>query len=96
MEWLFNQFPTGICGMLLIPIWLWMVTRDGKLLSRGGGTIVAKGNDLWAGVGHSAHYTMNGKTVMIMHGYDKLDNGCSKLIIREMKWDRAEWPTIEL
>lgn len=72
------------------------VDRDGKLLSRGGGTIVARGNDRWAGVGHSAHYTFAGKTILIMHGYDKPDNGRSKLIIREMKWDRAEWPSIDL
>lgn len=72
------------------------VDKDGRLLSRGGGTIVAKGNDRWAGVGHSAHYTFEGKTILIMHGYDKPDNGRSKLIIREMKWDRAEWPSIDL
>lgn len=70
--------------------------RDGILLTRGGGTTVAKGNERWAGVGHSAHYTMDGTTIMIMHGYDKLDNGRSKLIIREMIWDMAEWPSIDL
>jgi hypothetical protein len=31
-----------------------------------------------------------------MHGYDKRDNGRSKLIIREMKWDRGDWPSIVL
>jgi arabinan endo-1,5-alpha-L-arabinosidase len=70
--------------------------RDGRLMSRGGGTQIAKGNDRWAGVGHSAHYNFSGKTIMIMHGYDKLDNGHSKLIIREMKWDRSQWPSIDL
>jgi arabinan endo-1,5-alpha-L-arabinosidase len=72
------------------------VDREGKLLSKGGGTLVAQGNENWAAVGHSSHYTFNRKTYMIMHGYDKWDNGRSKLIIREMKWDRAEWPTIDL
>lgn len=72
------------------------VDREGKLLSRGGGTLVAKGNDIWAGVGHSGHYTMDGKSILIMHGYDKRDNGQSKLIIREMKWDRGDWPSIDL
>jgi arabinan endo-1,5-alpha-L-arabinosidase len=70
--------------------------RDGKLLSLGGGTSVAKGNDDWAGVGHSAHYNIDGKSIMIMHGYDKKDNGRSKLIIREMTWDSSEWPSIDL
>jgi arabinan endo-1,5-alpha-L-arabinosidase len=72
------------------------VDRDGKLLSAGGGTLVAQGNAQWAAVGHSGHYNFDGKSIMIMHGYDKLDNGRSKLIIREMKWDRAEWPSIVL
>ncbi len=72
------------------------VDRDGQLLNRGAGTSVAKGNERWAGVGHSAHYDMSGKTIIIMHGYDKLDNGRPKLIIREMKWDSAGWPFIDL
>jgi len=72
------------------------VDKDGKLLSRGGGTQIARGNERWAGVGHSAHFNMDGKSIMIMHGYDKLDNGASKLIIREMKWDRGDWPSIDL
>ena len=71
------------------------VDREGNLLNNGGGTLVAKGNENWAAVGHSAHYNFDGKYYMIMHGYDKLDNGRSKLIIKEMKWDRAEWPSID-
>ena len=72
------------------------VDKDGKLMSRGGGTLIAKGNDIWAGVGHCSAYTMDGKSILIMHGYDKRDNGRSKLIIRELKWDRADWPSIDL
>ena len=72
------------------------VDREGQLLSRGGGTPVAKGNEVWAGVGHSGHYTIDGKSIMIMHAYDKRDNGKSKLLIREMKWDRGDWPSIDL
>ncbi|MGC9472047.1 MAG: arabinan endo-1,5-alpha-L-arabinosidase [Bacteroidales bacterium] len=72
------------------------VDRDGRLMTQGGGTLVAEGNERWAAVGHSSHYHFNGKTYFVAHGYDKLDNGRSKLIIREMKWDRSEWPTIDL
>jgi arabinan endo-1,5-alpha-L-arabinosidase len=71
------------------------VDRDGKLLSRGGGTPIAKGNADWAGVGHNSAYTMDGKSILIMHGYDKRDNGRSKLILREIKWDRGDWPSID-
>jgi arabinan endo-1,5-alpha-L-arabinosidase len=71
------------------------VDRDGKLMSRGGGTPLAKGNADWAGVGHNSAYTMDGKSILVMHGYDKHDNGRSKLIIRELKWDRGDWPSID-
>ena len=70
------------------------VDREGKLMTRGGGTLVAKGNARWAGVGHNSAYTMNGKSIIVMHGYDKLDNGRSKLIIKELKWDRSDWPSL--
>jgi arabinan endo-1,5-alpha-L-arabinosidase len=70
--------------------------REGRLLNNGGGTLVASGNQYWAGVGHSGHYDFDGVSYMIMHGYDKLDNGRSKLIIREMKWDSDGWPSIDL
>jgi arabinan endo-1,5-alpha-L-arabinosidase len=72
------------------------VDKEGKLMMHGGGTIVAEGNEYWAGVGHSAHYNMDGKSIMVMHGYDKLDNGRSKLIIREMKWGVDDWPAVKL
>ncbi|HOP58858.1 MAG TPA: family 43 glycosylhydrolase [Bacteroidales bacterium] len=70
--------------------------KEGKSLANGGGTLVAQGNEFWAAVGHSAHYDFDGKSYIIMHGYDKLDNGRSKLIIREMKWDTEGWPQIDL
>jgi arabinan endo-1,5-alpha-L-arabinosidase len=72
------------------------VDREGRLMSRGGGTLVAKGDANWAGVGHNSAYTLNGKSIIVMHGYDKRDGGRSKLIIREMKWDRGDWPSIVL
>jgi arabinan endo-1,5-alpha-L-arabinosidase len=72
------------------------VDREGKLMTRGGGTLVATGDEHWAGVGHNSAYTMDGKSIIVMHGYDKRDNGRSKLIIRELKWDRGDWPSIVL
>jgi arabinan endo-1,5-alpha-L-arabinosidase len=72
------------------------VDRDGNLMSNGGGTIVAEGNQRWAATGHPAAYMIDGVSYLMFHGYDKADNGRSKLIIREMKWDRSEWPTIDL
>jgi hypothetical protein len=76
----FDQAPEWVTQEI-VPGW----KENGKLLSRGGGTLIAQGNDDWAGVGHSGTYTFNGKSYLICHGYDKHDNGRSKLIIREIK-----------
>jgi arabinan endo-1,5-alpha-L-arabinosidase len=72
------------------------IDKEGKSLNNGGGTLVAQGNEFWAGVGHTGHYDFDGVSYMIMHGYDKLDKGRSKLISREMKWDSDGWPSIDL
>ncbi|HYQ58631.1 MAG TPA: family 43 glycosylhydrolase [Draconibacterium sp.] len=72
------------------------VDKEGRQLSMGGGTLVVEGNDRWAAVGHNSAYTMNGKSIIVMHGYDKLDSGKSKLLIREIKWGRDDWPIVDL
>lgn len=64
-------------------------------LIHGGGTLVAKGNGRWAAVGHEAAYTFDGTDYLIYHGYDKNDNGRSKLVISEIKWDEDGWPTLD-
>lgn len=70
------------------------IDKNGTQLSSGGGTIIAQGNKDWYGVGHNAAYTFNGKDYMIYHGYDASDKGRSKLIVKEMKWDKDQWPTV--
>lgn len=70
--------------------------KDGKDLSKGGGAIVLQGNKDWYGVGHNSAYTFDGKDYLIFHGYDASDNGRSKLIIEEIKWDTAGWPVVTL
>ena len=72
------------------------VDKHGVLLSRGGGTLVAEGNEDWAAVGHCSAYIFDGKSYLVFHGYDRRDNGRSKLIIREIKWDGSDWPSIDL
>lgn len=72
------------------------VDENGILLSRGGGTSVAKGNEDWAGVGHNGICYADGKYYFVCHGYDNHDNGRSKLIVREINWGRSEWPAINL
>lgn len=69
--------------------------KDGVPLYAGGGTLVVGETDRYKAIGHCAVYDFDGKTYFIAHGYDKEDNGISKLIVKEMEWDRSEWPMIE-
>jgi arabinan endo-1,5-alpha-L-arabinosidase len=68
--------------------------KEGKNMAVGGGSIVLRGNKDWPGVGHNAAYTMNGKDYLVFHGYDAHDDGKSKLIIKELEWDKNGWPVV--
>jgi len=70
--------------------------KDGLPMYAGGGTFVAGESTNYAGVGHCAVYDFNGKTYFVAHGYDKHDNGSSKLIVKEMTWDRTDWPSVDI
>ena len=70
--------------------------KDGKSLSNGGGSIILKGNKNYAGIGHCAVYTFDGKDYILAHGYSIKDDGMSKLIVREIKWDKDGWPVITM
>ncbi|TWT77911.1 Extracellular exo-alpha-(1-_5)-L-arabinofuranosidase ArbA precursor [Posidoniimonas polymericola] len=72
------------------------VDRDGKLLSRGGGTLVAAGDGQnWAAAGHPSAYTFDGVDYLVMHAYDLQDRGRPKLRVRPITWQDG-WPEIEL
>lgn len=70
--------------------------REGNRLTAGGGTVVCKGNDQWAGVGHNGICSFNGTDYMVLHGYSIDDNGKPKLIVRPIKWTEDGWPEIAL
>lgn len=70
--------------------------REGRDMLQGGGTIVLKGNDRYPGVGHCSVYHFGGKDYIYFHGYDRQEDGHSKLLVREVKWDKAGWPVIKL
>jgi hypothetical protein len=48
----------------------------------------------WHDCSVNSVYDFDGKTWFVAHGYDKHDNGRSKLIVKEITWDRAEWPVL--
>jgi arabinan endo-1,5-alpha-L-arabinosidase len=69
--------------------------KNGVPLTQNGGTLIVQGDAKeWYGAGHNSAYTFDGKDYIIYHGYDAKDRGRSKLIIREMNWDREGWPEL--
>jgi arabinan endo-1,5-alpha-L-arabinosidase len=70
------------------------VDKDGIRMDDGGGSLVREGNEHWAGVGHNAVYSFEGKDWIVYHAYDVADEGKSKLRIEELSWDEAGWPVV--
>ena len=68
--------------------------KQGNLLSQGGGTIVAKGNEDYFGVGHNSAYTFDGVDYFFYHGYDAKQKGKPVLVVKEIKWDADFWPSL--
>jgi len=68
--------------------------RDSLDMAKGGGTVIVKGDSIWAGVGHQAVANFDGTDYLVYHGYDLKDNGRSKLIIKKLGWDSSGWPYI--
>ena len=72
------------------------VDKKGVSMMEGGGHVVVTGNAKYAGAGHSATVSFNGKDYLFFHAYDTEDAGRSHLIIREINWDKQGWPTVKL
>lgn len=70
--------------------------KKGVSLMEGGGSIVVQGNARYAGAGHSATVTFDGKDYLFFHAYDMEDASRSHLIIREINWDADLWPSVKL
>lgn len=72
------------------------IDHEGVRMEHGGGTLVAAGNEQYAGVGHCAAYTFDGVDYLVAHGYSLPDGGNSKLVIRRIEWDEEGWPVVVL
>jgi len=70
--------------------------KEGEDMRLGGGSLVVRGNDSWAGVGHNGAYTFDGTDYLVFHGYDLSDEGRSKLWITKIDWDANGWPSVTL
>jgi arabinan endo-1,5-alpha-L-arabinosidase len=69
--------------------------QEDKPMYAGGGTVIVGETAEYAGVGHCAVYDFDGKTFFVAHGYDKRDDGRSKLVIKEIEWDQNNWPILK-
>lgn len=70
--------------------------KEGKDMADGGGTVLVKGDgEKWAGIGHCAAYTIDGKDIFVSHAYDK-KTGRSQLLVRPITWSNDGWPQIAL
>ncbi|MCR4743477.1 MAG: arabinan endo-1,5-alpha-L-arabinosidase [Treponema sp.] len=70
---------------------------DGIDMLQGGGSLLRDGFSFesWAGPGHNSIFTDDdGKTYLVYHAYDRLDNGKAKLMIEEILW-KDGWPYLE-
>ena len=72
------------------------IDKDGVSLMQGGGTVVAKGDERYAGMGHCAVVTFGGQDYMFLHGYDGLADYRSKLLVGKISWTADGWPELQL
>jgi len=70
------------------------IDRQGKRMDKGGGTILLKGNNQYAGIGHNAVVNIDRKETLVAHAYPMKDNAPSKLILRPIEWDAEGWPNV--
>lgn len=73
--------------------------REGQDLTFGGGSLVIHGfgdGARYAAGGHNDAVTIDGRDYLVFHAYDTTSEGQSKLVIREITWDRWGWPIVGL
>lgn len=67
--------------------------KEGKPMTETGGTMLVGEDKSYSGVGHCSAYKFGDKWYFAAHGYDKSENGASKLFLREIRWEDG-WPVI--
>jgi arabinan endo-1,5-alpha-L-arabinosidase len=71
------------------------IDKEGIPMLRGGGTLIAGGDENYFGKGHNSVYTFNNTDYMFLHGYEKKDRGTPKLLKYVLDWDENGWPFIK-
>jgi len=70
------------------------VGRDGRPMTRGGGTLVLAGDARYHGPGHNSILSDGGHDYLVYHAYDALNNGIPTLQIRPLSWASDGWPVV--
>jgi len=70
------------------------IDKEGIPMIKGGGTLMAGGDENYYGKGHNSVYTFNNTDYMFLHGYEKKDRGAPKLLKYTINWDENGWPSI--
>jgi arabinan endo-1,5-alpha-L-arabinosidase len=69
------------------------VDKNGTLMLNGGCTLLEVGGDRWKGPGGEDVYQNGSAWVIARHAYDAFNNGTPTLLINDLYWDAASWPT---
>lgn len=65
--------------------------KAGTAAMQGGGTLIAQGDNTWAGPGGQSVMIVGKKSYLVYHAYAKT-NGAATLRIAELVWDAEGWP----
>lgn len=66
--------------------------KNGTNMLHGGGTLLDTGNDRWRGPGHQDVLNNN---LLVRHAYDGMNGGMPTMLINDLYWDAAGWPTYD-
>lgn len=69
------------------------VDKNGNLMTNGAATVLDAGNTRWKGPGGQDVYQNGSAWVIARHAYDATNNGAPTLLINDLYWDSAKWPT---
>jgi arabinan endo-1,5-alpha-L-arabinosidase len=60
----------------------------------GGVELILEGNGRWHGAGGASVYNFGGKDRIVFFSFD--NTGIERLRIGDIKWDSADWPSVNL
>jgi arabinan endo-1,5-alpha-L-arabinosidase len=71
------------------------LSRDGKDMLQGGGSLLSETDGRFIGPGHAGIFTEGGTNWFSFHYYDGQKDGARTLGLRQMDWDADGWPVLK-